>query len=849
MVRATDQMGYETTICYDDSGAQAGKVRPDGSTEGLESDDRGRIVRMISAAGAVTEVDRDDAGRITRWKLPGRGEYAFAYNDNGDIQTIQLPAGREIFLEWSPDRRAAKESDASGPLAEYRFDLSGRMVCLKDALGFETHYRYDASGNRHKIVYPDGSSLQVQYDAGAHLTQLTDEEQSVTHWKYDEAGRRVEASRTTGETILCSYDTENRVAGIRDFNGLWHRYAYTPRGLVAKQEFADGRSESYRYDPRGLLITMTDSIGAEVRVERDEIGRPVRILYPDGTKKHIQYDEDGRWLRAEWAGHYRERELTPEGQAVQERQDDYYLRREYGDDGALISITDGFGRRVTYSRSEDGRVTRAEITDGRWEEDDWLPASEPRLHEFDYDRMGNMIEWRMPSGKVERRSYDARHRMIRQRIGKKDKPILERSYRYDRRGRLIQMNDSLRGETRYSYDGMSRLRTVEADGTPPQEFRYDGAGDLVSCGIRYAPGHRAVEATNWRLEYDRRGFLVRRHSRTGADDFEYTTYGLIRVANLANGEQIRYEYDPHSRLVKQSSKNSENRYFWNQDRLWALEAAGKPPVEFTYLPGAWTPFDQKQHGRAYSVHTDHLGRALELIDDEGTIVWTNHAGVWGEGRGAATHPVECPFGLPGQIWDQHTGMYVNRFRFYFPEIARYTAPDPIGIWGGLDCYRYVTDPVNHMDPLGLECRNRTDDPALYRGDRRPPETICSEGFQQWNPSGTMTLAQHVNGSNSTSQWVSTTYNREMAHEASAYGSSHDPDIGPRAGRWVYEIENPGCGVEVDCDPGVIAAEEEWAREQGTTPNLSEQEIAFDRAIPAGNIAGFYNLDTGEHGTC
>jgi len=40
-----------------------------------------------------------------------------------------------------------------------------------------------------------------------------------------------------------------------------------------------------------------------------------------------------------------------------------------------------------------------------------------------------------------------------------------------------------------------------------------------------------------------------------------------------------------------------------------------------------------------------------------------------------------------------------------------------------------------------------------------------------------------------------------------------------------------------------------AKDQGSVPKLSERKIVFDGAIPPGNIAGFYDLDTGEHGIC
>jgi len=48
------------------------------------------------------------------------------------------------------------------------------------------------------------------------------------------------------------------------------------------------------------------------------------------------------------------------------------------------------------------------------------------------------------------------------------------------------------------------------------------------------------------------------------------------------------------------------------------------------------------------------------------------------------------------------GLHYNYYRDYHPETGRYLEPDPIGLIGGLNPYRYVrNDPINFVDPLGL----------------------------------------------------------------------------------------------------------------------------------------------------
>nr|WP_253915989.1 RHS repeat-associated core domain-containing protein [Salmonella bongori] len=57
--------------------------------------------------------------------------------------------------------------------------------------------------------------------------------------------------------------------------------------------------------------------------------------------------------------------------------------------------------------------------------------------------------------------------------------------------------------------------------------------------------------------------------------------------------------------------------------------------------------------------------------------------------------------LPGQQYDEETGLYYNRHRYYDPETGRYISQDPIGLKGGLNPYAYPLNPITEVDPLGL----------------------------------------------------------------------------------------------------------------------------------------------------
>ncbi len=61
-----------------------------------------------------------------------------------------------------------------------------------------------------------------------------------------------------------------------------------------------------------------------------------------------------------------------------------------------------------------------------------------------------------------------------------------------------------------------------------------------------------------------------------------------------------------------------------------------------------------------------------------------------------------PYQFAGYRYDNETGLYYVRARYYSPTLGRFLQPDPIGTLGGSNLYAYVgNDPINGTDPTGL----------------------------------------------------------------------------------------------------------------------------------------------------
>ena len=147
----------------------------------------------------------------------------------------------------------------------------------------------------------------------------------------------------------------------------------------------------------------------------------------------------------------------------------------------------------------------------------------------------------------------------------------------------------------------------------------------------------------------------------------------------------------HIELALRANRLSEEQHAWlNQIQL-------SPDYLVTLLdPLPDTPY------AAQLYDCNHLGTPQQLINLNGHIDWSVTLDAWGNMLSEENpHQLHQPIRMQGQQYDEESGLHYNRHRYYDPAIGRYITQDPIGLDGGMNLYTYPHNPLQMVDPLGL----------------------------------------------------------------------------------------------------------------------------------------------------
>ncbi|MGC8239123.1 RHS element core protein [Escherichia coli] len=687
LVSQKDAQGREIRYEYSAAGDLTATISPDGKRSTIAYDKRGRPV-SVTEGGLTRSMGYDAAGRIT-----------VLTNENGSQSTFR----------YDPVDRLTEQRGFDGRTQRYHYDLTGKLTQSEDE-GLITLWHYDASDRiTHRTVNGDPAE-QWQYDEHGWLTTLshTSEGHRVSvHYGYDDKGRLTGERQTvenpeTGE-LLWQHETKHAY----NEQGLANRV--TPDSLPPVEWLTYGS---------GYLAGMKLGGTPLVEYTRDRLHRETVRSFGSRAGSNAAYELTSTY--------------TPAGQLQSQHLNSLVYDRDYGwnDNGDLVRIS---GPRQTreYGYSATGRLESVRtlapdldiripyatdpagnrLPDPELHPDSTLTVwpdnriAEDAHYVYRHDEYGRLTEKtdRIPTGvirtddeRTHHYHYDSQHRLVFHTRIQHGEPLVESRYLYDPLGRRMakrvwRRERDLTGwmslsrkpeETWYGWDG-DRLTTVQTDTTRIQTVYQPGS---------FAPLIR-IETDNGEREKAQCRSLAEKIQQEGSED----GHGVVFPAELV-GLLDRLEGEIRANCV-----SSESRQWLAQCGLTVERLAAQ--IEPVYLP------ERKIH----LYHCDHRGLPLALISEDGNTAWSAEYDEWGNQLNEENpHHLHQPYRLPGQQYDKESGLYYNRHRYYDPLQGRYITPDPIGLRGGWNMYQYPLNPIQVIDPMGLDAiENMTSGGLIY----------------------------------------------------------------------------------------------------------------------------------------
>ncbi|HBA6717338.1 TPA: RHS repeat protein, partial [Escherichia coli] len=557
----------------------------------------------------------------------------------------------------------------------------------------------------------EGLVTHWHYDEADRLTHRTVKGETAERWRYDERGWLTDISHISeGHRVAVHYryDEKGRLTGERQTVHhpqtealLWQhetRHAYNAQGLANRCIPDSLPAVEWLTYGSGYLAGMKLGDTPLVDFTRDRLHRETLRSF-------------GRY---ELTTAY-----TPAGQLQRQHLNSLQYDRDYtwNDNGELIRISSPRQTR-SYSYSTTGRLTGVHTTAANL--DIRIPYAtdpagnrlpDPELHPdstlsmwpdnriardahylYRYDRHGRLTEKTdlIPEGvirtddeRTHRYHYDSQHRLVHYTRTQYAEPLVESRYLYDPLGRRVAkrvwrrerdltgwMSLSRKPQvTWYGWDG-DRLTTIQNDRSRIQTIYQPGS---------FTPLIRVETATGEQAKTQRRS-LADTLQQSGGEDGGSVVFPPVLVQML---DRLESEI-----LADRVSEES---------RRWLASCGLTVEQMQNQMDPVYTPAR-----KIHLYHCDHRGLPLALVSTEGATEWCAEYDEWGNLLNEENpHQLQQLIRLPGQQYDEESGLYYNRHRYYDPLQGRYITQDPIGLKGGWNFYQYPLNPVQYIDSMGL----------------------------------------------------------------------------------------------------------------------------------------------------
>lgn len=600
-VSVTDQLGNSTNTKYTIRGQPYWIQSPDGSIQQHKYTLKGWLKKSISPDGTFTTYTHDYQGRVIKEEL---------FSSSGESLHAQTSTYNAFHL--------LSQLDSNGLKTTYSYDYAGRLIRVRKG-DLRTTFEYDSQNRIIKTVEAYGKhahevSVKVQkYDRHNRIIEerVEDHEEKVLRksgYVYDAAGNRSQmiTFNRAGKGICTTlFNSHREPISITDAEGnqtiIQINYSY---------HNAHNQGVPYKEitDPLGnISITIGDALGRIKRTLRKnahgKITQESRFFYDaagnctKAVETVMSSDKPDREVVTCWTYNSMNRiKSLVEAVGTKEQKETQILYNAYGQKETIIKPDEV---QISHSYDQMGRLIN-------------FYASDDSFHyHYIYDANHDLVAVEdLKQHTSTLKKYDRNHRLIEEILGNG----IKIQYTYDRlsRPKTIRLSDESAIEYSYNAAFLKSVQRISARGEQLYIHSYnehDLSGNILEAQL--INGLKASYRTNlngqptqvltphWsekKLTYDGVGNLIERtlKDQIGQVLCKYSYDDLYQLSSEEGLVENRYEHDSLcNRIVKNGTGNIVNalnqlikdgsyRYLYTASGCLSKKVKGKNATEYLH---------------------------------------------------------------------------------------------------------------------------------------------------------------------------------------------------------------------------------------------------------------------------
>lgn len=704
-------------------------------------DENGNVTAVKNLASKQAKAEYDDCDNLISYVQPGRSDSVKTVLDCGS--TYPEKRKRLVYSITSPTNiRTSNGYDDYGNL------ISSYLIDAMDGNYVITSQQSHTSDGNHIATKTDARGKVVTYTtdlAKDTLTRVTDPNGQSVNYTYDSRKRVVGTSTTVdGKTYKNAYtydkDRLKTVSHntINNTPDVTYTFDYDKFGNPTTVKVGTQTLSTNVYTTTGdrTLMRVEYGNGGKVHYTRDDFRRVTgihydaaltpRFTYNYGANGQVTYVRDNELNRTVWMEY--DTSERPTYMHLLENATNasigtprYVSTTGYDEYGHVASfkekVNNSANYETTYAYNIENQPTQLRF------------GADNRKLTYTYDPIGRLYK-RVAVGVA---NYTTQYAyfgpdpedtiLTTPLVTSITQNGQNFSYAYDNVGNIA--SETRNGlTTTYEYDNLGQLTRVnDPHANKSMVYTYDCGGNMTSYSeYAYATDTLGTATqtvsyvygdTNWKDKVTAIGGKAITYDAIGNpltyDGWTFTwKAGRILASMVKTGTNAQFTYDHNGMRIRKVVNGVTTSYTLNGKNIVHM-TRGSNDLHFFY-DAQDKPAMARFNGTDYFYVYNLQGDVVAMIDANGTQVVEYHYDAWGApvtktGSMAATLGTVNPFRYRGYVYDEETGLYYLRSRYYNPAWKRFINADAwlnvLGIANDTNVFAYCRNSsVKYIDKSG-----------------------------------------------------------------------------------------------------------------------------------------------------